>query len=293
MPTITLPHGDLHYRTAGPVDAAGPPVVFVHGVLVDGSLWSATADALAAHGVRSFAPDLPLGSHRTPVHPDADQSPRGVARQVITFIDSLGLHDVTLVGNDSGGAICQYVLDTDPSRVGRLVLTNCDSFENFPPPSLRRFMTLLRHPAAIAVAAQGMRSTRIRNGKLGFGPFARSFDPDLTAAWAAPLRRRAIRRDVSRVARAVDPSDLVDVGGRLHRFAGPVRLVWGTADPFFALHQARRLAAAFPHATIVEVPEARTFVPLDAPDRVAAEIVDLNAATGSQRPTATATAMVR
>ena len=106
----------MHYRTAGPVDASGPPVMFVHGVLVDGSLWSATADALAAHGVRSFAPDLPLGSHRSPVHPDADQSPRGVARQIIAFIEALELDDVTLVGNDSGGAICQYVLDTDPSR---------------------------------------------------------------------------------------------------------------------------------------------------------------------------------
>ncbi|MGH9271863.1 MAG: alpha/beta fold hydrolase [Ilumatobacteraceae bacterium] len=288
MPTITLPHGKVHYRTAGPADSTAPPVVFVHGVLVNGSLWAATADALAAAGVRSFAPDLPLGSHPTPVNDDADQSPRGVARQVIAFIEALELDDVTLVGNDSGGAICQYVVDTDASRIGRLVLTNCDAFEDFPPPSLKRFMTLLRHPVAIAAAGQAMRSTRVRHGKLGFGPFARSYDPDMTAAWAAPLRRRAIRRDVSRVVRAVDTADMVAVGGRLHRFHRPVRLVWGTADPFFTLDQARRLAAAFPDATLVEVPDARTFVPLDAPDRLAAEILELAAANGSQRPVATA-----
>ena len=95
---------------------------------------------------------------------------------------------------------------------------------------------------------------------------------------------------MSRVARAVDPSDLVAVGGRLHRFEGPVRLVWGTADPFFTLDQAHRLAAAFPNATIVEVPGAKTFVPLDAPDRVAAEILDVTAAAATATASATATA---
>ena len=226
--------------------------------------------------MRSFAPDLPLGSHRVPVGPDADQSPRGVARQVISFVEALDLHDVTLVGNDTGGAICQYLLDTDASRIGRLVLTNCDAFEQFPPPSLRRFIELVTRPAALAGAAQAMRATRFRHGRFGFGPFANSFDADMTAAWVEPARTdERVRDDLVRFARAIDPDDLVAVGGRLKAFAGPVRLVWGTADPYFTLDLARRIQAAFTDATIVEVDGARTFVPLDAPDVVADEIVSL------------------
>ncbi len=286
MPTITRPHGDVDYRAAGPAadEANGPPVVFVHGVLVGATLWSATADALAAQGIRSFAPDLPLGAHRRPVAADTDMSPRGVARQVLSFIEALELRDVTLVGNDTGGAICQYLLDDDASRIGRVVLTNCDAFEIFPPPALRRFITLLTRPSAIAAAAQAMRSTAFRHGKLGFGPFANRYDAEMTAAWVEPLRNAAVRRDLSRFAKGADPDDLTVVGSRLHRFGGPVRLVWGTDDPFFTLDLARRLAAAFGDAEVVEVPGARTFVPLDAPDRLAAEIVVLSSSIDSQRP---------
>src|SRR6202035_5260325 len=98
MPRIDLPHGTVSYRVAGPENAAAPPVVFVHGCLVSSTLWSKTADALAAGGVRSYAADWPLGSHTIALAPDADQSPRGIARQVIAFMQALELDDVTLVG---------------------------------------------------------------------------------------------------------------------------------------------------------------------------------------------------
>ena len=133
MPTIDLPHGTVRYRVTGPENAAAPPVVFVHGFLVSSTLWTKTADALAVAGVRSFAADWPLGSHTIALGADADQSPRGIARLVPTFMRALELEDVTLVGNDTGGAICQLLLDIDASRVGRVVLTNCDAFTDFPP----------------------------------------------------------------------------------------------------------------------------------------------------------------
>ena len=287
MPTVTLPHGEVHYREAGPLHPpSAPPVVFVHGILVDSTMWSEVASLLAAEGVRSFAPDLPLGSHTRPVAATADQSPRGIARQVIKFLEALDLTDVTLVGNDTGGAICQYLLDTDRSRIGRLVLTNCDCFEQFPPPSLQRFIELMRRPAALAGVGQAMRSTTFRHGRFGYGPFARQYDATMTRAWIEPARTDArIREDVARFASAVDPADLAEVGARLHQFAGPVKLVWGNADPYFPMDLARRLAAAFSEATITEVDRARTFVPLDAPDRVAAEILQVANAAGS-RPAA-------
>lgn len=118
MPTIDLPHGKLRYRAAGSEDSKRPPVVFIHGFLVSNTLWSKTADALAEAGIRSYAPDPPLGSHSLPLDDSADQTPRGVVRRVLAFIEAMGLDDVTIVGNDSGGAISQFLIDTDSSRVG-------------------------------------------------------------------------------------------------------------------------------------------------------------------------------
>src|SRR5262249_29099708 len=134
MPAIThdrieLPQGPITYRVAGPADSAVPPVVFVHGLLVDNQLWTAVADLLAEQGIRSYAPNWPLGSHPVAMNADADLSPRGIAAIINGFLAALDLTDVTLVGNDTGGALCQYLIDADHSRIGRLVLTNCDAFD--------------------------------------------------------------------------------------------------------------------------------------------------------------------
>src|SRR6202049_1119898 len=187
MPRTDLPHGTVQYRLAGPADAATPPGVFVHGFLVSATLWSNTADALAEAGVRSYAPDWPLGSHTIALGSAADQSPRGIARQVIAFMEALELDDVTLVGNDTGGAICQFLLDTDASRIGRVVLTNCDAFANFPPAPFGQLFKAFRSPSAIRVLMAPMRAAAVRPSPAGYGLLVREpLDPDQTRAWVEP-----------------------------------------------------------------------------------------------------------
>lgn len=274
MPSIDLPHGTVSYRVAGPSDAAAPPVVFVHGYLVDGSLWSDVADRLAVQGLRSFAPDLPLGAHRIPLKPDADQSPQGVARQILAFIEALDLNDVTLVGNDTGGALCQFLLDTDTSRIGRLVLTNCDAFDTFPPFPFSIVFRLLRSEWRTKVLLRQMRIRALRHSWLGLGLLAKNLDPQQTRSWMEPsIEDPGVRRDGVRFLRAVRPADLLDVSTRLDRFDGPVTLVWGAADRCFTTKLANRLQQQFQNASLVEIPGARTFVSLDAPERLADEIV--------------------
>jgi len=280
MPTIDLPHGTVQYRVAGPEDAAAPPVVFVHGFLVNGSLWTRTADALAAAGIRSYAADWPLGSHTIALSEQADQSPRGVAGQITAFMEALGLEDVTLVGNDTGGAICQFLLDSDASRVGRVVLTNCDAFTNFPPAPFGQLFKAFRSPTTIRALLAPMRSTAVRHSPAGFGLLVRKpLDAEQTRAWVEPcLADAAIRRDVARFAREVDPQDLNSASNRLRSFDGPALLVWGSGDRFFKLEFARRLRDAFSDATLVEIDDGRTFVPLDEPERLAHEIAAFAAA---------------
>ena len=274
MPIIDLPQGSVQYTVAGPGDAPAPPVVFVHGFLVDGTLWKGTADALAADGIRSYAPDWPLASHRIPIPASSDLTPRGVARIVVSFLEALDLRDVTLVGNDSGGAITQLVLDTDATRVGRVVLTNCDAFDRFPPPPFDTMFKSFRSPTAIRALMTPMRSTAIRHSPAGYGLLARrDLDSAQTRAWVEPcITEDLIRQDAARFVRGVDARELLDVSTRLREFGGPALLVWGTGDRFFTVEMARRLTAAFAHGRLVAVPDGRTFLPLDEPRLLAREI---------------------
>jgi pimeloyl-ACP methyl ester carboxylesterase len=281
MAAIDMPQGRIEYRAAGPAASTGPPVVFVHGLLVNAELWTRVADALARHGIRSYAPDLPLGSHRIPWPAGTDLSPRGVARLINDFITALDLTGITLVGNNTGGALCQFLIDSDHSRVGRLVLTNCDAFDQFPPAPFGLIVKVGRRPARLRAMMTSVRPKALRHSILGFGGLARDpLDPMLTLRWITPsLTDPAIRRNTAEFLQHVDPKDLQDVSTRLGRFPKPVRLVWGAADPFFKIDLARRLRDAFTDATLVEIAGARTFLPLDEPELVANEIRAANALT--------------
>ena len=130
--TIDLPAGTIHYRVSGPED--GRPVVFVHGFLVDDTLWADVPERLAEAGFRDLRAHLAAGVARRRRCGRTPSSARArVARIILSFLEALDLHDVILVGNDTGGAVCQFLLDEDASRIGRLVLTNCDAFDTFPP----------------------------------------------------------------------------------------------------------------------------------------------------------------
>lgn len=273
MSAIDLPSGTIHYRAAGPEQSTQPPVVFVHAFLMNGAVWSGVADLLAERGIRSYAPDWPLGSHPTPLRPDADQSPRGIARQILSFLDALDLDDVTLVGSDTGGALVQFVLDTDASRVGRVVLANCDAFDTFPPFPFNVILGLLKGSRRMKLNLLPMRSRMFRHSPLGFGLLVNQPDAALTRSWIEPaLTQPGVRDDAVRLLHALDPQELLDVSTRLKDFRGPVRIVWGTDDRSFTLDLGRRLQQAFTDAELVEVPGARTLVQLDAPEILAEQI---------------------
>jgi pimeloyl-ACP methyl ester carboxylesterase len=268
---VDLPQGTISYRVAGPVDSPHPPVVFVHGLLVDNQLWRRVGNVLASRGIRSYALNLPLGAHQIPMNADADLSPRGIAGIIVGALEALDLTDVTLVGNDTGGALCQFTIDLDQSRIGRLVLTNCDAFDVFPPKEFKALVKAGKHARLIKVLAVLLTSTAIRhNSQVLGGLFVGKPDPVLTRSWVEPaLRNKLVRRDAAKLMGAMSPKDLLEVSTRFGRFTKPVRLAWGDSDRFFPIGFAERLAAAFPDGRLTRIAGGRTFVPLDFPVEVA------------------------
>jgi pimeloyl-ACP methyl ester carboxylesterase len=265
MPEVPLPQGTLHYRDTGD----GPPVVFLHGLLVDGTVWRKVTPLLEGD-LRCIAPDLPLGSHRIAMRPDADVTPAGVARLVGDFMAALDLTDVTLVGNDTGGAISQLVALDHGERVGRLVLTNCDCFEVFPPKEFATMVQAAKLPGALYAAMQPMRSAKARRLPVAYGALAHDLPDDVTGAWVAPfLDDGDVRADAVRFLRAMNKAITLDAAARLPGLRIPSLVAWGQDDRFFTPELGRRLADALPSSRLELIAGARTFVCQDAPEALA------------------------
>ncbi len=269
MAELALNQATIEYETFGPQDSAHPPVLFIHGILVDGQLWRHVAEDLGRRGYRCIVPTLPLGSHTIPVRDATVLSLAGVAELINDAIVALDLSDVTLVGSDTGGGICQLLIDAHPDRIGRLVLTNCDAFDKCPPAPFDLVFAMLRGPVSIRALLGPMQLGALRHSPLGFGLLINRPDPHMTADWLQPCRKDArICRDLAALLRQVAEVDLTDVATRLARFNKPVTLVWGQSDRCFRPSLGRRLADAFGNAKLIEVPDAKTFVALDSPDAV-------------------------
>lgn len=272
--TVELPQGTISYRRGG----SGAPAVLVHGLLVNGRLWDGVVEELEA-SAECVVPDLPLGSHRTALDPAADLSPLGLAKLIDDFISELGLEEVTLVGNDTGGALCQILATQHPGRVGRLGLTNCDAYENFLPLAFRYLQGLARLPGGVAAVAQTMRPRFMRRAPIAYGWLTKyPIEPNLLDEWVTPVIGDGdVRRDVTKVLRGISKRYTVEAAERLRDFDRPARVIWGTDDRFFPAQHAERLAATLPNGRLVMVADGASFLPLDQPRRVAQEIAELAA----------------
>jgi pimeloyl-ACP methyl ester carboxylesterase len=264
QPAVALPQGTIRYRDEG----EGPPVVFVHGYLVDGRLWDATVGALSAQ-CRCIAPDWPLGAHRVAMAPDADLSPPGIADIIGDFLDALGLEAVTIVGNDTGGAMSQILVTRRPERIAGLVLTNCDTREHFPPFPFNAMPPIARIPGGMTLLSAPFRLGALR--RAAFAPLAKRTIPDeLTASWLEPgLHDAGVKRDLRKITAGMDKRHTLEAADRLASFDAPVLFAWAPDDRFFKLAHAELLAESIPDSRIETIADSKLFVPIDQPERLA------------------------
>jgi pimeloyl-ACP methyl ester carboxylesterase len=266
MNEAKLSQGTIRYREHG----SGEPIVLVHGFLTNGDLWREVTPRLAEN-FRVIVPDWPLGSQDTPMLPGADLTPPGLARIIADFLEKLDLQNVTLVGNDTGGALSQLVAVHHSERLGRLVLTPCDAYENFLPPMFRPLQVLAHIPGAVFVVGQSLRPRAARRLPFAYGWLSkRPIPDDLSDAWMAPLLASGeIRREIATILKGISKRYTLDAARRFAEFDKPVLIAWAPEDRFFKLRYAERMAAAFPHARLERIEDSLTFVSLDQPERTA------------------------
>jgi pimeloyl-ACP methyl ester carboxylesterase len=166
----------------------------------------------------------------------------------------------------------QVLVTRRPERIGRLVLTNCDTHENFPPGPFKAMPPLAKLPGGMTVLAAPFRIGAI--ARAAFKPFAkRTIPPQLVASWMEPgLNDPDVKRDLKKVTIGMNKRYTLEAAEKLRSSQLPVLLTWAPGDRVFPLKYAQRLASEVPNARIVEVPDSATFVPLDQPQRLADEI---------------------
>jgi len=250
------------------VTGDGPPVVFVHGLLVNANLWRGVVGQL--DGFTRIALDMPLGSHRLAM-PARRLTPDDLGALIGEAVQALGLTDVTLVGNDTGGALCQIAASHRPDWLGRLVLTSCDAFEHFPPPMLKPLFAALSLPGGALAAMAPMRARAARRLPVAYGLLTHAPIPDAPSdSYVLPaLHDAGVRADLVRVSRGIDSCHTRQAAERLKAFDRPALIAWSADDKFFPREDGERLAATIPDARFELVDGARTFSPEDRPERLA------------------------
>ncbi|MFF0541964.1 alpha/beta fold hydrolase [Nocardia thailandica] len=268
---INLPAGRIRYHETG----TGAPVVFVHGLLVNADLWRGVVPPLAAAGHRCLAVDWPLGAHSIPL-PGADLSPAGIADLVADFLEALDLREVTIVANDTGGAITQLLLTRRPERIARVVLAAVDCYEVFPPQPFGTLLRVARIPGALRPLLGSTRWEFARRLPLAFGWVAKHPLPrDIADSYTLPARRSAaVRADLRRFAAGVDNRLTIEAARHFGDLDLPVLVVWAREDRLFPLALAERLVADLPHAQLRVVDDSYTFLPEDRPELLAELIVE-------------------
>jgi pimeloyl-ACP methyl ester carboxylesterase len=267
--TAETPAGTISYRERG----SGSPVVFVHGVGVNGDLWRGVAPPLAG-AYRCVVPDLPWGSHSHPLREDADLSLPGMARIVADFLEALALDDVTIVANDTGGAVAQSLVGRHPERVGRLVLTSCDAFEKFPPTPQRYLEVAARSRPLMWFVGWSAQFKLVQRLPTAYGwVTSRAVEAAIMRSYTDPIRTNpGVRRDLARLLRAVDTRYTFEAAEGLRSFDKPALVLWADGDKIFPRDHGRRLAELLPQGRFELVADSRTFIPEEQPERLVAVV---------------------
>jgi pimeloyl-ACP methyl ester carboxylesterase len=266
--------GPVAWRSTG----QGPTLVFFAGALANGDLWRDVVTALEDR-YRCITIDLPLGAHRWPLSQGADRSAISLARLELDCLELLDVDDATVVASDTAGGLLLLSLASGHpalSRIGRLVLTNCENYDQFPPEKLRLAAAACRAVPRLAQAMLRLQLGTAAGRRRGISSVtARGVDDEREEAFFGPARHdKRVVADLVAAQAGCRPQLLIDAAAAIPQFDRPVLLVWGDSCDFFPMSGAQRLASEFPSAKLIPVPGAKTWVPVDEPSALADAILE-------------------
>lgn len=266
---------------------SGPPALFVHGLMLNGSVWRRVVGELC--GDRTcLIPDL-LGHGRTQVSDSQDLSISSQADMLADLCAALDLDQVDVVANDFGGAVAQTFTVAHPDRVRSLTLTNCDVHYNLGPPvDLRRLLPLAQSGVLGDMIERMLSDLELARSEFpgkGFEDRKNLSEADIVELVGPGVASTRSKRAFEKFILSVRGDELVLIESELGTCTVPTYLVWGTDDPYFGLPWAywlRDRLNAF--AGMTELHGASLFAPIERPKEVAEAIAGFWQSMDGQSP---------
>jgi len=264
--------GRIAYRTWGDGEAA----LFLHGYPLSGFQWRGAVERLDS-SYRCIILDF-LGLGATEAAPGQDLGASSQAAMIIAFLDALKIGRVHLVANDSGGAVAQLLAVHHPERVRSLLLTNCDTERQSPPPAMRPVIDLAKKGRyagewlAPWLADHAHARAPDQFGGMCYADPTNPSDAAIEMYFGPLLATPERRRQVEAHAIAQETNALAGITPRLAKCPVPTRIIWGMADRIFDPANADYLDRAFANSRGVRrLERSKLFWPEERPDVIADE----------------------
>ena len=256
-------------------EGSGDPALFLHGFPLSGFQWRGAVEQLGL-SYRCIVPDF-MGLGATEAAEGQDLSASAQVAMIITLLDALRVGRIHVVANDSGGAVAQLLAVHHPERVRTLLLTNCDTERQSPPPAMRPVIELARQGLYVKQWIEPWFENRDRaRAPDQFGAcYADPGNPtdEAIEMYFGPLLSSPERlRQVEAHAIAQSTNALSGIGPNLKRCQIPARIVWGMADTIFDAGNADFLDRSFGNSRgIRRLERSKLFWPEERPDVIAEE----------------------
>jgi len=235
----------------------GPPLVLLHGIMLSSALWVHQLRDLADHH-RVIAVDL--RGHGQSLPGSTGSGIEILADDVRTVLETLGVEHAIVVGHSMGGMVALQLAtglppDERRRRIAGIVLTSTTAgpFVTLPGftgvvrvtgPVTARALLVGERVGAKALPSRDLRWWLTR---LGFGADA----PAVQVRFVEAMHRGTPSRTLADLIGSLATFDL---SSKLGALDVPVLVVVGSHDKLTAPRLARRLAAALPEASLVELP---------------------------------------
>lgn len=229
----------------------GPILMLLHGCPFSAYEWNAVLPELIKH-YRVIAPDW-RGLGDTPVRLNDDyRLPTDVA-MVRQLMDSLQIQSADFVAHDHGGAVAQLLMQTNPARIKKLVLTNVEAYDQWPSKPELPILKAIVNPITSPLAYHALKFEWAQAKAFSVAVWdQKTLTPEVLAGYAlphvaTPERWQRLRRFF---AWQLDPSHAqsttLQAVPAMRVFQQPTLLVWGERDDNFGPDLAERLARDIP-----------------------------------------------
>jgi pimeloyl-ACP methyl ester carboxylesterase len=256
-------------------EGKGIPILFIHGTLSNSDTWRKIIPELSKK-YRCIAIDLPIGGHSIPLNDDVDLSPVGISLIIKEFLEYLNIEKIIIVSNDTGGVYSQIFASLYPKNIEKLIFSNCEVLEVFPPSKFKYLITAVKIPGFTSMLGQAFKIKSLLTSNLMMGLLSHKLTNDeLSELYLKSfITNKAVRRNFAANIKTWSPKYTIEAAEKLKAFKFPVLVLWGQDDKkLFPIKLGEQLKTVFQNAELITIPNSKTYIQEDQPEIMIKEII--------------------